>query len=70
MKSLYVCAYIVPSPVMSSDEAWRFCEKRSRSIEVFYTNEEDEKVLTRVHFQYDKEVSVRSSSVVQGFVSL
>ncbi len=59
---------IVPSPVLSSDKAWWFCEKTSRSIEVFYTNEEDEKVLTRVHFQYDKEVSVRSNNIVQGFM--
>ena len=40
----------------SSKDAWKFCKGNSRCIEVFYLNEEEERVLTKVHFQYDKEV--------------
>ncbi len=34
-------------------KAWNFCSKRSKSIEVCYENMDGEKILTRVHFQFD-----------------
>ena len=38
-------------------DAWKFCKDHSRSVEVFYKNTEGDKILTRVHFQFDPEVS-------------
>ena len=38
-------------------DAWKFCKDHSRSVEVFYKNVDGDKVLTRVHFQFDPEVS-------------
>ena len=38
-------------------KAWEFCQDHSRSVEVFYKNMDGDKILTRVHFQFDPEVS-------------
>ena len=38
-------------------DAWEFCNSRSRSVEVFYRNMDGDKILTRVHFQFDPEVN-------------
>ena len=50
---------IAPSKDAAADvhKAWEFCKHRSKSMEVFYRNMEDEKILTRVHFQFDPVVS-------------
>ena len=37
--------------------AWEFCKERSKSIEVCYENQQGEKILTRVHFKFEKQVS-------------
>ena len=41
----------------NANEAWQFCKQRSKSIEIDYENMDGEKVLTKVHFQYDPRVS-------------
>lgn len=38
-------------------EAWDYCKKSSKSIEVLYRNDDDEKVLAKVHFRSDPSVS-------------
>ena len=38
-------------------QAWDFCKERSRSVEVYYNNMDEVKILTRVHFQVDPVVS-------------
>ena len=60
--------YIVPKGSKNNGEvksyedfakkAWDFCSKSSKSIEVLYKNEEeDEKVLAKVHFRSSPSVS-------------
>ncbi len=39
-------------------EAWSYCKRQSKSIEVFYKNMDGDKILTRVHFPFDPDVSV------------
>ncbi len=39
-------------------EAWSFCKRQSKSIEVFYKNMDGDKILTRVDFPFDPDVSV------------
>jgi len=41
-------------------EAWNHCKKWSKSIELFYHNDDDEKVLAKVHFRSYPAVSVHS----------
>ena len=41
-------------------DAWEFCKDHSRSVEVFYRNMDGDKILTRVHFQFDPEVNTYS----------
>ena len=36
-----------------AEKVWNFCKKRSKSIEVFYRNMDGDKVLTKVHFQFN-----------------
>ncbi len=46
----------MPSPEPKDEEvkkAWNFCRKSSKSIEICYKNMKGEKILTRVHFQFD-----------------
>ena len=45
-------------------QAWQFCKKQSKSVEVFYRNMDGDKVLTRVHFPFNPDVS--SSIVASG----
>ena len=44
-------------------QAWEFCQDHSRSVEVFYKNMDGDKILTRVHFQSDPEVSTVGGDV-------
>ena len=39
-------------------KAWEHCKRWSRSVEVFYKNMDGDKVLTKVHFPYNPDVSV------------
>ena len=41
----------------SLGEAWSFCKRRSKSVEVFYRNMDGDKILTKVHFPFDPDVS-------------
>ena len=41
----------------SIHEAWKYCKDHSRSVELYYRNMDGDKILTRVHFQFDPEVS-------------
>ena len=55
--------YSEPVTVGSKDpkyltEAWNYCKKWSKGIEVLYHNEEDQKVLAKVHFRYYPAVSI------------
>ena len=57
----------VPSEPAEDDEdhqrkseilkVWKYCCEQSRSVEVLYENLDGEKVLSKVHFQYDPDVS-------------
>jgi len=38
-------------------EAWNHCQKWSKSVEVIYENEDDQKVLAKVHFRSYPSVS-------------
>ena len=38
-------------------EIWKYCSERSKSVEVLYENLDGEKVLSKVHFQCDPDVS-------------
>ena len=38
-------------------EAWNYCHKWSKSVEVVYENEDDQKVLAKVHFRSYPSVS-------------
>jgi len=44
-------------------EAWSHCKKWSKSIELFYHNEQDQKVLAKVHFRSYPAVSVTHYNV-------
>ena len=37
-------------------DAWKFCQKWSKSVEVLYKNTNGQQILTKVHFHYDPEV--------------
>lgn len=37
-------------------EAWKDCERNSRSVEILYENEQNQKVLANVHFRFDPKV--------------
>ena len=43
-------------------EAWNHCQKWSKSIEVIYENDEDQKVLAKVHFRSYPAVSGQCST--------
>ena len=36
--------------------AWKFCQKWSKSVEVLYKNMNGHQILTKVHFHYNPEV--------------
>ena len=38
-------------------EAWKYCSERSKSVEVLYENLDGEKILSKVHFRYNPDVS-------------
>ena len=55
--------------------AWQFCKQHSKSIEIDYENMDGDKILTKVHFQYDPHVSQRNdlpghSSIILKFDGL
>ena len=55
------------------EKVWSFCKKRSKSIEVFYRNMDEDKVLTKVHFQFDpvvRDCTIGSILVVMNGSSL
>ena len=37
-------------------EAWEYCEKYTRSVEILYTNENNQKTLANVHFRFNSKV--------------
>lgn len=37
-------------------DAWKFCQKWSKSVEVLYKNMNGHQILTKVHFHYNPEV--------------
>ncbi len=39
-------------------EAWSYCKRQSKSVELFYKNMDGDKILTRVRFPFDPAVSV------------
>lgn len=44
--------------------AWDYCEKKSRSIEIVFKNEEtDDESLARIHFIMDDEVGNKDTSL-------
>ena len=57
---MFLIFYSEPAAVESKDltEAWNHCKKWSKSIELFYHNDNDEKVLAKVHFRSYPAVSV------------
>ena len=38
-------------------DAWKYCLDRTKSVEVLYENLEGEKILSRLHFRYQPDVS-------------
>ena len=48
--------FLVPGKSSPFNEAWNFCKERSKSIEVFYKNQDGVRILTRVHFKFQKKV--------------
>ena len=38
-------------------DAWKYCVDRSKSVEVLYENLDGEKILSRLHFHYQPDVS-------------
>ena len=38
-------------------EAWEYCEKNIKSVEIFYVNENNQKVLAKVHFRFNSKVT-------------
>jgi len=58
--NMFLIFYSEPATVESKDltEAWNHCKKWSKSIELFYHNDNDEKVLAKVHFRSYPAVSV------------
>ncbi len=53
-------------------EAWSYCKRQSKSVELFYKNMDGDKILTRVHFPFDPAVSggVCVGGRVRGCVSV
>lgn len=45
------------------NQAWALCKKQSKSVEVFYRNMDNEKVLTKIHFQFNPDVSFSSHTL-------
>ena len=42
---------------------WQFCKRQSKSVEVFYRNMDEQKVLTKIHFPFNPDVSWFSLSL-------
>lgn len=38
-------------------EAWEHCYRNSKSVEILYENEDDQKTLAKVHFRFDPKVT-------------
>ena len=38
-------------------EAWEYCKENSKSVEILYENEHNQKTLAKVHFRFDPNVS-------------
>ena len=51
--------HISTSESETLQEAWEFCKRRSKSIEVLYENMNGCKILTRVHFNFDPDVNLK-----------
>jgi hypothetical protein len=45
-----------PCPGSEAHKVWEECRKTSKSVEVVYRNAEEEEILTRVNFKFDKNV--------------
>lgn len=39
------------------EDAWGYCQKYTKSIELLYENDEHQKTLAKVHFRFDPKVS-------------
>ena len=39
-------------------EAWEHCSRNSKSVEVLYENEDNQKTLAKVHFRFDPKVAI------------
>ena len=37
-------------------EAWEYCERNSKSVEILYANELNQKTLAKVHFRFNPKV--------------
>ena len=42
--------------VADLNEAWEYCERNSKSVEILYENEYNQKTLAKVHFKFDPKV--------------
>ena len=62
------CIFIGEDCDKEYKEALKFCKGLSKSVEVVYNNTEGEKVLTRIHFKYDSEVSGTCLCICTGYV--
>ena len=38
------------------DKAWEYCKTNSKSVEILYENEDNQKILAKVHFRFYPEV--------------
>ena len=59
---MVLLSWSVPSKATEDDDeelfkAWNYCSERSKSVEVLYENLDGEKILSKVHFHYDPDVS-------------
>jgi len=41
-------------------EAWDYCHRNSKSVELLYKNEDNQTTLAKVHFRFDPKVSITS----------
>ena len=64
---MLMCVYLAEPTGGSEDDdlhkAWNLCKRHSKSVEVFYRNMDDEKVLTKIHFPFNPDVSQRQTYV-------
>ena len=45
-------------------EAWDYCEKNTKNVEILYVNEDNQKALAKVHFRFNSKVIILTQVII------